>query len=482
MYQKHILVKNLQIIETFNSISIIATDKTGTLTQDKTVVTHLVWDTERIYQVPMSEPHPKKTMGQRIRRLSTDVTRAARRLSEEIVTVARKLSMSNNSQTDVLPTPIIHNESDYFSNVPSEISMEVCKDLLLGAILCNNAEEQRLHEPHIQQDTSNVKSELRLVGDIADIALYELCASHSYCDISTVRKMNPRLPDLPFYSTNKLMISANQLASDAQSGLETDRTVSITMKGTPTVVIQHCSSYKNSVNEIFPLDDKTRQNLINRQDEFGRRGYQVIAMCQQKLTQQHYDRIVEQCTAVQTSRLSIEEHTVGFGLNDNCFLGFLLLCDPPRIEVPDSVVKARGAQIRVVLITDDQPTIAKAIAKQVNIFTSEIADNNGLDTFTRAQDQNGQIIFSLYRNERLLEQHISDHQTRIDIESNEDSDDRKEGQANDSITRSPRRLPWYKRLWTSYRNQCAEPKSDLPQVAKVTCIPYAIVVSDAFIS
>ena len=32
MYRQRVLVKSLQIVETFNSVSVIATDKTGTLT------------------------------------------------------------------------------------------------------------------------------------------------------------------------------------------------------------------------------------------------------------------------------------------------------------------------------------------------------------------------------------------------------------------------------------------------------------------
>ena len=72
MYRQRVLVKSLQIVETFNAVSVIATDKTGTLTQNKMTVTHLLWDTQGVYKVPLIDPElPKpETIFQTIRRLS----------------------------------------------------------------------------------------------------------------------------------------------------------------------------------------------------------------------------------------------------------------------------------------------------------------------------------------------------------------------------------------------------------------------------
>jgi sodium/potassium-transporting ATPase subunit alpha len=45
------------------------------------------------------------------------------------------------------------------------------------------------------------------------------------------------------------------------------------------------------------------------------------------------------------------------------------LLDPARPEVPDAVLKARRAHIRVAMVTGDHPTTAAAIAKKVNILS-----------------------------------------------------------------------------------------------------------------
>src|ERR1700722_805497 len=52
MSKQQVLVKSLQTIETFNCVSMICTDKTGTLTQNKMTCTHLLWDINEEYQVP----------------------------------------------------------------------------------------------------------------------------------------------------------------------------------------------------------------------------------------------------------------------------------------------------------------------------------------------------------------------------------------------------------------------------------------------
>src|SRR5579871_2300286 len=142
------------------------------------------------------------------------------------------------------------------------------------------------------------------------------------------------------------------------------------------------------------------------------------------------------------------------------------LLDPPRPEVPEAVLKARRAQIRVAMVTGDHPTTAKAIAKQVNILTPEIADINGVDTFKLEKNSNGESVLNLYRNDKLIQQHEPGEVQRIDSLSKN---------AKDMIRRAsmvagenvPKPVPWYKRAWFSIRNQFKEPETDVEPTDKI---------------
>jgi len=484
MYQQRVLVRSLQIVETFNSVSVIATDKTGTLTQNKMTVTHLLWDIEGVYKVPLPKPEPTKEENilQTIRRLSSDVVQTARRLSVSATTMVRKLSSSTINELQQIPSLNDDNKTNQIPNEASEIQIQAFRDLLLGASLCNNADKQLVQDAQIGQDLSKMKSELRIVGDAADTALYNLCVDRCLVDIEKVRDVNPRLKVLPFNSSNKFMISANQLETLDSSISEKNRTVLLILKGAPDIAIQRCSTYKNNNDQIVPLDNEIKKALFARQEELGKNGYRVIAMCQQKFTRQEYDEMMQNYKNKQRSEsLKNEEDLNGFPSNNYCFIGLFSLLDPPRPEVPDAVLKARRAQIRVAMVTGDHPTTAKAIAKQVHILTPEIAEINGVDTFKLETNSNGEPVLNLYRNDKVIQQHAPGEVKRTDSLSKNAKDmiRRASIAAGELQVRNP---PWYKRAWASCKNQVKEPETDVEPTNKMEYIPYAIVVAGAEIN
>lgn len=392
MHRQKMMVKSLQIIETFNAVSVIVTDRVALLTEDRLVVTHLLWGREGVYEVPTGTPIPRETVLQRI---GADIANEAR--------------------------------SGAF------------RELLLGAVLCNN-------------------------GEAEDAALCQLSLDRFHVDVATVRQSHPRLKLLPCNSRNPCTISVH-------SSVDHDEILMI-MKGTPDAVLPRCSSYMTDDDGTVPSDDAMRKYLLHRKETFGKtksleafrvecisgeRGCRIIAMCQKKVTRQEYET---------TLGSNNEEE------RDYCLVGFFSLLDPPRVEVPDSVLKVRGAQIRVVMVTNDDRAVAKAIAEKVHLFTPTIADANGIRTFERQDDANGQTIFSLYQNGHLLEQHTAHRATRVILEANDE---------DESDNRSDPKLSWCSRALASCRSQIAEPKSDLPPAVKLPSVPSALLVSVALL-
>ncbi|CAF4303993.1 unnamed protein product, partial [Adineta steineri] len=63
MYKQKVMVKSLATVETFNSVSLIATDKTGTLTMNQMTITALLWGTQGEYMIPIhTNNEPNVTM------------------------------------------------------------------------------------------------------------------------------------------------------------------------------------------------------------------------------------------------------------------------------------------------------------------------------------------------------------------------------------------------------------------------------------
>jgi magnesium-transporting ATPase (P-type) len=160
MYRQRALVKSLQIVKTYNSVSVIATDKTGTLTQNKMTVTHVLWDKYGVYKVPMAQPEPAKeeTFIQTTHRLSSGVVETVHRLTIDSTIVVRRLSSISMSKPQKIAEFNNGNEKHGTPNEASEIRIQAFRDLLLGATLGNNAELQMVQDAKIGENASSMKS------------------------------------------------------------------------------------------------------------------------------------------------------------------------------------------------------------------------------------------------------------------------------------------------------------------------------------
>ena len=58
----------------------------------------------------------------------------------------------------------------------------------------------------------------------------------------------------------------------------------------------------------------------------------------------------------------VRQHDIDFA-----FIGLVGLADPPRAEVPEAILNARRAGIRVVMVTGDYPRTAQAVARRIGI-------------------------------------------------------------------------------------------------------------------
>jgi len=168
-----------------------------------------------------------------------------------------------------------------------------------------------------------------LAGDPLDVALLEY-AGRRGLDSAALREVHRRLDARPFDSEWKFM----RVSVDSEQG-----TVSY-VKGAFEVVLGRCR-----------LNAEQRQDWHRRAAIWAARGFKVLGVAFQP----------------------------GTGDDELTLLGFVTLWDPPRPEAAAAMARARGAGIRVLMITGDHPVTARAIAEQVGISGATVVTDADLE-------------------------------------------------------------------------------------------------------
>jgi len=169
-----------------------------------------------------------------------------------------------------------------------------------------------------------------LVGDPTEGALVVLAAKGGV-DVDEARRDLPRLGEVPFDPTVKLMVTAHGEAASRWA----------VAKGAPDVLLGCCD-----------LDDEASRRIVAATGRLADEGLRVLAVAEVALGP-------EVDVADPDALLAA---TGGAEL-----LGIVGLADPARPEARDAVEACRGAGISFTMITGDHPATARAIAAQVGI-------------------------------------------------------------------------------------------------------------------
>ncbi|MDQ1264331.1 MAG: P-type Ca2+ transporter type [Campylobacterota bacterium] len=250
MSKKNVIVRKLSAIEGLGSCTLIASDKTGTMTQNSLSVEYFVT--------------PQK----------------------------------------------IYNPDEF-----------VNEELLLGAILCNEA---TFHKED---------GEFVFLGDQVDVALakYALMQDTSLLDKRKKFKITAKMPYEPInkYSAMSYEIDGKNMHL---------------VKGSPEVILNKCT-----------LDEDAKETILKQVDEWAAKGFRNIALAY---------------------KLSDES---AIAKNGYVYLGFAAITDPLRDGVKEAVQTAEEAGIEVVMVTGDHPNTAFFIARELGIAISKDEVMDGLD-------------------------------------------------------------------------------------------------------
>jgi sodium/potassium-transporting ATPase subunit alpha len=337
MAQNHVVVKHLPTVEALGSVDVIASDKTGTLTQNKMSVVHIV--TAPVRKIDCS--------------------------------ISDKAFVSLLKDKDPIMTKLVQ---------------------VLG--LCNNARFEA-----IADDAKNVESTTgatpnaaanaaadaprKIIGDASDTAILRFAAT--YLDVEAERTKWKKLFEVPFNSKNKWMLSIHGIPLDTPVANNSDTTAAIPlvsskkahvviedsssssssssssttndnsyqynekkalllMKGAAEMMVARCTSYLDVDGKLRAITDTFKAKIAKEQSKLGANGERVLGVCfrEFEVTREFpvYDAAFDE-----DKDLYEVPH-----LDDLCFIGLVALMDPPRAEVLPAIEALHNAFVKVMMV------------------------------------------------------------------------------------------------------------------------------------
>ena len=320
MAKRNAIVRKLPIVETLGSLTVICSDKTGTLTVGKMGCSILMPITQNGYAFANpTSLDPKDSELKEYSYRESDVGHF-------------DLKSSLNS------VPVTIKNDELQSNAALLTTMMVCA-------LCVNSSISYDKEKNCYVG----------LGDQTEVPLVAASLKLKMTLEMFEKQLNfTKISENPFDSERKLM-SVVYRCPQIDSIL--------LVKGAPESVLMKSSFY------FHPSSIATINDFISN----------LVSM-QQVMTPEIRKKWIENSNQMASFGLRV----LGLALKLNngneeselCFIGFCGLIDPPKDGVKESIAKAKSGGIKVVMITGDHIMTATAIAKQIGIINPLIEDEN----------------------------------------------------------------------------------------------------------
>ncbi len=288
MVKRNALIRKLPAVETLGSVTTICSDKTGTLTQNK-MVAQVVHTPGTTFEVSGTGYAPEGEF----------------------------------CRAEAGPIQDAKAEPELYT-------------LLLSCVVCNDS--------FLKSEPPN---HWTIVGDPTEGALLTL-AGKAQLDKSQVGQRLRRVGEFPFSSERKRMSVICECDADYDLPLPIHPSYWMFTKGSPELTLARCTRIQIG-QEIQPLRDEQREQILKQNEELARRGIRVLGFAIRELEElpsEDQDEATEQ---------------------ELIWLGLVGMLDAPRPEVRDAVDRCRQAGIRTVMITGDHQLTATAIAIDLGI-------------------------------------------------------------------------------------------------------------------
>lgn len=348
MSQKQVLVKNLEGVETLGSTTCIASDKTGTLTQNIMTVANLVYDCEIKNAECSITP-----VG------NYDLNNGSFKALQRCATLCNNAEFNEESKFEKIRTKA---NGTYTETRGAPLAFKGMKEMGDGS------------EMEVVQ--------WECTGDASENAMIKFVQDKR--DIMEWRAAAPKLNEIPFNSKNKFQVTVVK---------DEDGSALLLMKGAPERILYsdsqgtftRCDSVMIN-GKAVPMTAKWEQQIKDKQLELSKKGMRVLAFAQKQLEASYLNHKYDNDTLnfpigacpSEYAKAKTQPDSAAFG--KLCYIGMMALIDPPRVQVPPAVQLCKTAGIKVIMVTGDHPVTAEAIAYKVNILWT--------DTKEKIEDKN----------------------------------------------------------------------------------------------
>jgi sodium/potassium-transporting ATPase subunit alpha len=327
MAKSNVLVKELSTIETLSCVNVIASDKTGTLTQNKMFVAKSAVGLDTIDLDEMKNIEIERSIG-----------------FNQLVACS---SLCNNASFD---------ETDKMTPINNRKAKGDATDI---ALLKFSTEYQKF---------PNINESYKILSEIP-------FNSKNKWMMKIVRPINP-LTELKNKKRDRRE-SVNSVSASLSSpiGMDAHKVIFrndeeqdlMLLKGAPDYLLKKCRRILDENGEEKHLTNQHIADLIKLQNDWCILGQRVLLICKKSID---FAELENSATSLTMSDIESLVHKT----NDFCIVGLVGIIDPPREGIADVIAKCRTAGIRVFMVTGDYALTAAAIALQIGIFTGNQYD------------------------------------------------------------------------------------------------------------
>lgn len=350
----NVFVKELKSVETLGSATVIASDKTGTLTKNQMSVNRLWFDLRVASADSITRDAPMQTL----RRGQAMSTMAGLTLQGLEICAGCCNSCVFEDEKQLTPEEAgALDMSETLKNLDANMTLRSAK--AIHPMFLQNVDPTLTMKSALKKYTlKNDDTQRKTRGDASDTALFNYIKTRH--NIELLRFHHKKIYELKFNSRNKFAIVITKPNHQESK----DHRRRLLMKGAPEVILTKCTHYMFS-GQIIPMDEDFKQAFQEVYEAFGNNGERVLGFAQTMLDENQYPPTMDD---------SYDFEKNNFPTTGLCFLGLMSLIDPPKDTVADAVTLCHTAGVRVMMVTGDHPLTAAAIARQIGIITLPTRD------------------------------------------------------------------------------------------------------------